>query len=67
MGRKNWLSASTPKGARASAVIYGIIETSKENRLNPHAYLNYLFEKVPHLDSRDDETPDRLLPRAVNL
>jgi len=67
IGRKNWLFANTPKGARASAVIYSIIESAKENRLNPYAYLNYLFEKLPNLDFRDDETLDRLLPWAVNL
>ncbi len=67
IGRKNWLFANTPKGARASAVIYSIIESAKENRLNPYAYLNYLFEKLPNLDSRDDVTLDALLPWSVYL
>ena len=44
IGRKNWLFANTPSGARASAVIYSIVETAKENGLNPFIYLNYLFE-----------------------
>jgi transposase len=67
IGRKNWLFANTPKGARASAVIYSIIETAKENRLNPHAYLNHLFEKLPNLDSQDNQAIDPLLPWTVNL
>ena len=67
IGRKNWLFANTPKGARASAVIYSIIESAKENRLNPYAYLNYLFEKLPNLDSRDDVTLDALLSWSINL
>jgi transposase len=67
IGRKNFLFCNTPKGARASAVIYSIMESAKENRLNPYAYLNYLFEQLPNLDSRDDETLDRLLPWAVTL
>jgi transposase len=65
--RKNWLFANTPKGARASAVIYSIIETAKENRLNPHAYLNHLFEKLPNLDSKSNEALDPLLPWNVTL
>lgn len=43
IGRKNWLFANTPKGAAASAVIYSIMETAKENGLNPYAYLTYIF------------------------
>jgi transposase len=67
IGRKNWLFCNTPKGAKASAVIYSIIETAKENGLNPYAYLNYLFEKLPNLESRDDATLDQLLPWNVKL
>ena len=35
MGRKNWLSANPPRGAQAGAVIYSLIETAKENGLDP--------------------------------
>lgn len=31
MGRKNRLFANTPTGAQSSAVIYSLIETTKEN------------------------------------
>jgi transposase len=67
IGRKNWLFANTPRGARASAVIYSIVESAKENGLNPYAYLNHLFEKLPNLDSRDDEVLDQLLPWNAKL
>ena len=67
IGRKNWLFANTPKGARASAVIYSIVETANENKLNPYAYLNHLFEKLPNLDSKADEALDPLLPWNVTL
>jgi len=67
IGRKNFLFCNTPKGARASAVIYSIIESAKENRLNPYAYLNHLFEKLPNLESRDNQSLDSLLPWAVTL
>ena len=36
MGRKNWLFANTPGGAQASSVIYSLIETAKENHLDPY-------------------------------
>ena len=67
IGRKNWLFCNTPKGARASAIIYSIVETAKENGLNPYAYLTHLFEKLPNLNSRDAETLDQLLPWNVKL
>jgi len=67
IGRKNWLFCNTPRGARASAAIYSIIETAKENRLNPYAYLNHLVEKLPNLDSRDPDVLDSLLPWNVSL
>ena len=39
IGRKNWLFPNTPRGAKASATIYSIVETAKENSLDPFAYL----------------------------
>ena len=45
IGRKNWLFCNTPDGARASAIIYSIIETTKANNLNPLAHLEQIFEK----------------------
>jgi transposase len=67
IGRKNWLFANTPRGARASTVIYSIVETAKENGLNPFAYLSYLFEKLPNLDTNDQNTLDALLPWSATL
>ncbi len=67
IGRKNWLFCNTPKGARASATVYSIIETAKENRLNPYTYLNHLFERLPNLDSKRDEDLEPLLPWNVKL
>jgi transposase len=67
IGRKNWLFCNTPKGARASATIFSIIETAKENGINPYAYLNHLFEKLPNLEAREKSALDQLLPWNVNL
>ena len=59
MGRKNWLFANTQKGAKASAVIYSIIETAKANGLKPFDYLQFLFEKMPNATTGE---LDALLP-----
>ncbi len=77
IGRKNWLFANTPRGARSSAVIYSIIETAKENGLHPFVYLTHLFEQLPNSRLNDaslqavmpwsDTLPDacRLRPRKA--
>ena len=49
MGRKNWLFANTPGGAQASAVIYSLIETAKENGLDPYRYLLWILRNAPGL------------------
>jgi transposase len=68
IGRKNWLFSNTPRGAKASATIYSIIETAKENGLNPFAYLTWLFEELPQLaDPTDPEVLDNLLPWSNSL
>jgi transposase len=68
IGRKNWLFANTPRGAKASAIIYSLVETAKENGLNPFVYLTYLFEKLPNLtDPHDEIELDRLLPWSETL
>ncbi|MCG8432300.1 MAG: IS66 family transposase, partial [Candidatus Omnitrophica bacterium] len=41
-GRRAWLFADTPQGARASAACYSLIETAKANGLEPYAYIKYL-------------------------
>ncbi|MCL1877232.1 MAG: IS66 family transposase [Defluviitaleaceae bacterium] len=54
IGRKNWLFANTPRGAKASAILYSIIETAKENGVNPYEYLTYIFTNAPNWDIRDN-------------
>ena len=68
IGRKNWLFANTPRGAKASAIIYSVIETAKENGLNPFQYLKYLFEQLPQLDDpKDPQAMDDFLPWSPKL
>jgi hypothetical protein len=67
IGRKNWLFSNTPKGADASAVIYSLIETAKENDLNPFTYLQYLFEQLPNVDIQEPEILKKYLPWSKAL
>ncbi len=67
IGRKNWLFANTPRGARASATIYSVVETAKENGLSPFAYLAYLFEQLPNANLYDSQIADSFLPWSPSL
>ena len=58
VGRKNHLFSDTQNGAYASAVIYSLVETAKENNLKPYEYFNYLLSNMPDSDFR--ENPERL-------
>ena len=62
IGRKNWLFANTPRGARASAIIFSVIETAKENGLKPYDYLTHIFRVAPNLDLNNLEHLDTLMP-----
>ncbi len=59
-GRKAWLFADTPKGAKASASLYSIIETAKANGQEPHDYLNKVLKQIPYAETVEDY--EKLLP-----
>jgi len=61
--RKNFLFANTPRGAKCSAIMFSIIETAKENGLNPYEYLTYIFKNAPGWDIRNNiDALECLLP-----
>lgn len=67
-GRKNWLFANTPRGAKSSAIIFSVVETAKQNGLHPFRYLVYLFEKLPLLSNLEDsDTLTAYLPWSADL
>ncbi|NLJ79934.1 MAG: transposase [Firmicutes bacterium] len=45
IGRKNFLFSQTPKGAAASAMIYSMVESAKENNLKTYEYLEYASQR----------------------
>ena len=67
IGRKNWLFANTPRGAKTSAVIYSIVETAKENGLNPHAYLEHILHRLRWIDANDQSAIEALLPWSESV
>ncbi len=64
VGRKNWLFSGNPRGAKASAALYSLIETAKANGLEPYSYLRFLFENLPSADSTSEYKA--LLPQYVD-
>lgn len=65
IGRKNWLFASSPAGADASAALYSLIETAKANGLCANTYLTHLFKELPYATLH--EHLQSLLPYNVKL
>lgn len=64
LGRKNWLFAGHPNGARAGALFFSLIETAKLNGLEPYAYLRYLFEQLPLAQGEEDLR--QLMPQQID-
>jgi len=60
VGRRNWLFSDTPRGARASATCYSLIETAKANGLEPYAYLHHVLKHIAAADTL--EKIEALLP-----
>jgi transposase len=59
LGRKNYLFAGSPNGARRAALIYSLIETCKLNSVEPYAYLKDVLTRLPTHPHRQ---LDELLP-----
>jgi transposase len=64
IGRRGWLFADTPKGARASAMYYSLIESAKANGLEPHDYLYRMLKRLPYAETV--ENFEALLPWNIS-
>jgi transposase len=62
-GRRAWLFAQNPNGARASANLYSLVSCARVNGIEPHAYLRYLLEELPKATTV--EALEALLPWNV--
>lgn len=57
IGRKNWVLIDTPSGAKASAVLYSIVETARANNLKVYPYITYLLTELMNHESIDNLLP----------
>lgn len=57
---------NTANGASASALVYSISETAKQNNLRPYYYFKYILTELPkHCDEKGNIDPavlDYLMP-----
>ena len=68
LGRKNWVNMYSKNGARASAILYSIIETTRANNLRTIDYLEYLLtELVNHQDDTSRNFIEDLLPWSKSV
>ena len=61
IGRKNFLFHDTVKGARASSIIYSLVENAKLNNLNIYAYLETVLLYMPDYKN-EPEGIEELMP-----
>ena len=63
LGRRAWLFAQNPYGAKASANLYSLVSCARVNGLEPHGYLLHLLEELPRANTA--EALEALLPWNV--
>ena len=67
IGRKNWLFVASKTGGHRAAVLMSLVQSCKQNQVEPWAYLKDVFDRLPTLgespshDSLDELLPDRWL------
>lgn len=63
IGRKNFVLIESSNGAKASAMIYSLVETAKANSLNVYQYFELLLTEIPkHMKDTTLDFIDNLLP-----
>ena len=63
IGRKNFVLMESDNGAKASAMLYSLVETAKANEVNTYQYLELLLTEIPkHMDDNNLKFLDELLP-----
>jgi len=53
LGRKNWLFAGSDEGGRRAAIVYSLVASAKDHRIDPFAYLRDVLERVSTHLARD--------------
>lgn len=65
VGRKNWLFSGSPRGAKAGAILYSLIETCKANGVEPYQYFTAMLSRIRFCTT--DEDYQQLLPQVIQL
>jgi transposase len=69
VGRKNFLFSGSPGGATASCNLFSLIETAKQNGMNPYGYLYYVLSQLPEIRQTGNWQsllPSELDPQEIN-
>ena len=61
IGRKNWVTINTVRGAWASAIIYSITETARANNLNVYYYIKHVLTELPGLIDKNGNIEQSVL------
>jgi transposase len=68
IGRRNFLFSDTPKGAKASAILFSIVQTVLENKLIPFEYLIWVLTELPNTDlAKDPDAINCFLPYSDTI
>ncbi len=65
--RNNSLFCDSIGGAKATAIMYSIVETARANKANAYWYLRYVLEKMPHDAARlEDSFLESMMPWSAD-
>ena len=68
IGRKNFVFIESDNGAKASAVLYSLVETAKANRLSTYKYFELLLTEIPkHMGDNALRFLDDLIPWSARV
>ena len=71
IGRKNWMTINTVRGAEASAIIYSVTETARANGLNVYYYMKHLLTELTQAVRADGSINEKdlepLMPWSKDL
>jgi len=54
IGRRNWTFSDTLKGTHTGSTMYSLVQSVKENKINPYWYLRYIFTKLQYAENEED-------------
>jgi hypothetical protein len=68
IGRKNFVLMESDNGAKASAMLYSLVETAKANEVNTYKYLELLLTEIPkHMNDDNLNFLNDLLPWSQRI